>query len=352
MKLKSLYLRNFRNIREAEVFFSDQVNVICGDNAQGKTNLLEAIFLIATGKTFRAQKLQELIRDQETFFYLEAHIENEKISHEIKLSSDGIKRRLQIDANQYETFTPLLGGLPIVLYSPKDLELIGGAPELRRRFLNLHLSQSDPLYVHHLQRYFRALKQRNLLLKKRNSESALACFEEEMAKSAAYLTQERGFFVEELKGLFAKESSEISSPMEIHEMRFHPSFSPNYLETLQENRSREKELGFTLIGPHRDDLSFWIEQKSSKLFASEGQKKTAIAALHLAEWERMRRKTPEMPILAIDDLDLALDNTRQTLLRKKLKTLSQTFVTTPKAPQEEHGIYLMNGSIVSRPTPD
>ena len=161
MQLKKLYLRNFRNYAEAEVEFSPRLNVFYGENAQGKTNLLEAIYLVSTARSFRTQNLSELIRLGEPFFYLEAHAVRDGAEQTLKLSFDGQTRRLQMAGNSYASFHPLLGTLPSVLYTPQDTDLISGAPALRRRFLNLHLAQRLPLHVHHLARFWRAMKHRN-----------------------------------------------------------------------------------------------------------------------------------------------------------------------------------------------
>lgn len=347
MFLKTLYLRNFRNYAEAEVPLSPGLNVIYGDNAQGKTNLLEAIYLIATGRSFRSQHLTELIRSGEAFFYLEAEIVRDNVAQRVKLSFDGQNRRLQIDANSYPSFHPLLGLLPSVLYTPHDTELISGSPSIRRRFLNLHLAQSDPLYVHHLTRFWRAMKQRNCLLRSKNKES-LDCWETEMAQSADYIIQMRHQMVAELKKPLEYQSLKLSSGKETHELHLQVSQGKTYLQQLQKNRVRELELGLTLVGPHRDDLSLLIDNKPARLFASEGQKKTAIAALRLAEWMRLTERVGAAALLGIDDLGLHLDETRQTLLRASLQSLGQVFVTTPiPALDQGHRIPIRNGAVIA-----
>ncbi len=326
MLLKHIYLRNFRNFEATEVAFAAGLNVIWGDNAQGKTNLLEAISIISTGRSFRTQHLGELIREGESFFYIEAEINQSNVSQCVKLSFDGQKRRLQLNASSYASFNPLLGNLPLVLYAPEDAELISGSPTCRRRFLNLHLAQSDPLYVHHYSRFWRAMKQRNCLL--RGSGDTIECWEVEMAQSAAYLYRARKQLIEDLQSPLSKHGSTLS-PNEIHELRYHPSSPENYLEQLQRNRRRDRELGMTTAGPHRDEISFWIGSRAAKTYGSEGQKKTAIASLRLAEWDRLAARLSCTPLMAVDDLGLALDETRQGHFRDCLNKLGQVFITTP-----------------------
>ncbi|MDE3045656.1 MAG: DNA replication/repair protein RecF [Verrucomicrobiota bacterium] len=332
MHLKSLYLRNFRNYAEAEIHFSPKLNVLHGENAQGKTNLLEAIYLVATGRSFRAQQLQELIREGQPFFFIEAILLKEEIEHKLQISFDGETKKLVLDGNAYGTLQHLLGLLPSVLYTPSDAELADGSPMARRRFLNLHLAQRDPLYIHHLSRFWRAMKQRNTLLRQKKGDG-IECWEVEMASSAAYLLQTRQALITELKAPLEQISQRLSSTRETHEIRFQPSYPlEGYLAQLQRNRGREQHLGLTLTGPHRDDFSLLINSKQTRGFASEGQKKTAVASLRLSEWELLT-KTAEVPaVLGIDDLGLHLDEMRSALLTTALASLGQVFVTAPHLP--------------------
>lgn len=342
--LKTLYLRNFRNYSEAEVSFSENLNVILGDNAQGKTNLLEAIYLIATGRSFRTQTLSDLIQEGKPFFFLEAEIIREGVSERVKVSFDGKNKSSQLGSNIYPSFHPLLGILPSVLYTPYDIELIAGSPTERRRFLNLHLAQSDPLYVHHLTRFWRAMKQRNCLLRAKSSGS-LECWEIEMVKAAEYIKEARTNMIQELKEPLLKQGICLTSTRETCEIQLSISASKNYLEQLQRNRAKEMDLGLTLTGPHRDDFSILIDSKAAKLFASEGQKKTAVTAIRLAEWERLTARIGNSALMAFDDLGIHLDDTRTKLLKALLGKLGQVFVTTPHSSDEEgHHIHIQAGS--------
>lgn len=334
MYLKKLYLRNFRSYQEAEISFSEKLNIIYGDNAEGKTNLLEAIYLVATGRSFRTQNLSDLIRSGESFFFLEAEIFRDGVLQKVQITFDGQIRRVQLDANTYPSFHPLLGILPSVLYTPYDIELIAGSPAERRRFLNLHLAQSDPIYVHHLTRFWRAMKQRNCLLKSK-SLNGIDCWEIEMVQSAEYIAKARATMIDELK------IQSIAD--EKHELQLQISAGKSYLQQLQKNRAREMDLGVTLTGPHRDDLHITIDGKPARLFASEGQKKTAIAALKLAEWERLSQRVGAPALIGFDDLGSSLDDERQKMLQTKLAKLGQVFITTPHKPREEgHHIYIQS----------
>lgn len=332
VSLQSLYLRNFRNYTEAEALFSPKLNVLHGENGKGKTNVLEAIYLLSTGRSFRTETLSELIREGETFFLVEGTLIKESVEHTVQISFDGTTKRLLLDGNQYPSFQPLLGLLPSVLHTPSDRELIEGSPAIRRRFLNLHLAQRNPLYVHHLTRYWKAMKQRNTLLKSKESAS-IDCWEVEMASSAEYLQEARQTLIASLGPPLQRKSEELSLEVERHEIRFspsHPRLKEQYLAQLQRHRPREQQLGFTLTGPHRDDFTLLIGGKEAKIFASEGQKKTSLSALRLAEWELLTA-THEMPALfGLDDLGIHLDAKRESALKQNLQSLGQVFITTPQ----------------------
>ena len=329
--VKSLYLRNFRSYAETEFSFSPKINLITGDNAQGKTNLLEAICLITTGRSFRTPHLNELIRFGESFFFIEGIVCKDGFEHTIQIAFDGNIKKLKLDGNSYGTLQHLLGMLPTVLYVPSDSELIDGSPAVRRRFLNLHLAQGNPLYLHHLSRYWRAMKQRNTLLRGSDQES-LTCWEIEMAESALYLRAMREAFIQAIREPLRVKSLELSSGKEEHQITFEPSMPSTadaYLAQLKKNRPREKQLGSTMTGPHRDDFTLAINGKESKGFCSEGQKKTSAFALKLAEWDLFTKLAEAPALLGIDDFGLHLDKTRTSHFSQSLEQIGQVFITTP-----------------------
>ncbi len=328
MFIRSLYLRGFRNYVETEVHFSPHLNLFYGENAQGKTNLLEAISLIATGKSFRTARLQELIHEDSSFFFLEAKIIKHNFEHTVAISFDGQNRKLTLDGNSYLTLQHLLGLLPSVFFTPTDTELADGTPAARRRFLNLHLAQRDPLYIHHLSRYWRAMKQRNALLRSVDL-TAIECWEKEMVESAGYLWKMRLQLLHELQEPLHTNGHFLSSEREHYEVRSQFVPQESYAAQLQKNRPREKQLGATLTGPHRDDFSLLINGKPSAIFGSEGQKKSVAFGLRLAEWGLFTKSTEEPALLCIDDLGVHLDPIRKALFSKALEQRGQVFVTAP-----------------------
>lgn len=316
MFLKTLYLRNFRNYEEAEVAFHPGINHFAGDNGQGKTNLLEAIALLSTGRSFRTQHLSELIRIGADSFLLEADLVRDDVPQRLRITFDGADRRLTLNSTPHNSFTPLLGLLPSVTLVPSDADLIDGAPLARRRFLNLHLSQSDPLYVHHLVRYTRALKQRNCLLRQRNQN--LAPWDTLLIPSGLYLATQRASLL-----------ATLTLPLTLRYKPAQPLEASAYQQQLEKTRPRDLLLGSTHTGPHRDDFDILLHDKEIRTFGSEGQKRLALSHLKFAEWERLRSHFNAPPLFALDDFGLHLDDTHRTALAARLATLGQVFLTAP-----------------------
>ncbi len=354
MWLQHLILRNFRNYEQAQASFRPSVNVIYGDNGQGKTNLLEAIYLISTGRSFRTKRLSELIRAGANYFYVEAHFSKDGISQCIKIFYNEKSRKVQYNNTIHNHFTSLLGTLPGILLSPEDHSLMSGSPADRRKFIDLHIAQIDPLYVYHLGRYFRAMKQRNYLLKSR-SETTLTAWEMAMAPSAAYIIEKRKEALSLLSAPIGRWMEQLSLRKDSLTAQYDCSFSlrdlqNNDLITLllaqwKRNRSKEMHLGSTLLGPHRDDLSIVISEKEAKNFSSEGQKRCGASALRFAQWEQFYLLIGSKPLLGIDDFGIQLDSHRQKLLQQKLGDFGQVFLTTPALLEVEHAhsIGVQNG---------
>ncbi|MBN1914552.1 MAG: DNA replication/repair protein RecF [Parachlamydiales bacterium] len=335
MQLQSLRLNNFRNYEEAFFVFSPKINVIKGNNAQGKTNLLEAIHLISTGRSFKTTCLKELIGNKNNFFLMEAVVISNNIEQTIRLYFDGEKKVLYHNDCVFPSFTPLLGIMPTVTQLPSDLSLITGTPSLRRKFLNIHIAQKDPLYLYHLGRYHRAIKQRNCLLKSKESKG-FEVFEEEIARSGTYITQKRELLLQNLISpineylrLLTKNNETVQlgylSPLLSFKER-----TDEYFEALKKGRKKDMLLGGTQIGPHRDDFSITINEQPAKTYASEGQKRTLIFSLRMAEYEQLLNATGHSPLFCMDDMDIHLDKDRKKDMQNLLCQTGQIFITTPK----------------------
>ncbi len=317
--------------------FSPGVNWITGKNAQGKTNLLEAIYLLSTGRSFRTHQLSQLIQEGAGFFYLEAIIEKEGVEQSLKLSFDGETKKVEYNATSYSHFTPLLGLLPHVLYAPEDSAIVSGSPAFRRKFLDIHLAQIDPLYLHHLARYHKAMRQRNELLKKK-SEVAIEPWEETMAHSAEYLMKKRSQIIQDLQTPLQEKMRQLSNGADHLAFNYQSSLPlANHIELFEywkKNRKKELYVGTTLYGPHRDDVNFTIGDLSVKSFASMGQKHSIIGALRICQWEHFKSHCGDLPFFSVDDFGAHLDQDRQANFQEKLSHLGQIFLTSPTANKE------------------
>lgn len=341
MLLRSLYLHNFRLYEEARFSFSEQHNCICGENAIGKTSLLEAIHYLITGRSFRTHQTANLIRHGAGYFYLEAHFVKHGIEQRLKVSYSKKERRIWLNNTPYPSSASIFGSLLGVVFSPDDLNLISGAPEERRQYLDTQLSQVDPLYLHHLSRYFRAMRQRNHLLKSQNLHT-IESWEWEMATSASYLLHKRLQLIEQLQLQAQQIYSQIAAAEGSEKLQLSyrsgtkvfaiaettHDFRDYYLAQFQKNRQRELLLATTLSGPHKDDLTFSLDGKEARYFASEGQKKSCAAALRLAEWHSLRAAADgEAPLMLIDDIGVSLDEKRYARLLQQLEGFGQVFLT-------------------------
>ena len=330
MILKNLLLHNFRICKKLHLEnLSDKINYICGNNAQGKTTILEAIYFLSTGRSFRTNTLSDLIHIEKDYFYIEAEIENEHSLDTIKIFYNKNKKKLQINGEEFSTFTPLLGNFLSVIHTPYDLNLISGSPSDRRRFLNLHISQSDKNYLNHLARFSKALKNRNILLKNKNYQTIFV-WENEMAKSAKYLILKREEFFKKLNEIISKNISKLSTKEKSVELKYFSSvnsdsnYVENYLKLLKKYRFKD----YTEHGPHRDDFEIFIENNLAKNFASEGQKKTLLTNIKLAELDILSEN--KKATFCFDDFDSFLDDFRKVNFQNFFKDFSQTFITSTK----------------------
>jgi len=350
MEVTRLILRNFRNYKEAELSLSNGLNLIQGKNGAGKTSLLEAIYLLSTGRSFLTAHLTDLIRIGADHFYVEAHFIRDNVEQTLGVGFDGKNRRIHYNATQFQSFSHVLGILPSVLYSPKDSALISGSPQERRRFLNIQLAQTDPLYVHHLMRYHKAMKHRNALLKIR-SEEAIETWEKMMSDSARYLMHRRKQLIDSLRPKVESYARFLSEDEDTFDLHYAPSISLKKQDQIEDlyQRQRPKELiiGSTLIGPHRDDLHIIYNKLEAKSFASEGQKRTCIAALKMAEWDELKLQTEVPPLFSIDDFGVHLDPTRTETLREKLTSFGQVLLTSPEG-DERGTLHIEKGKLLQK----
>jgi DNA replication and repair protein RecF len=346
--ISTLSLRNFRSYEEMRFTWDDGVNVIYGDNARGKTNLLEALYFLVIGRSFRVQAVKNLIRDGADAFYLQATFQKYGVDQKVAAGFDGTLRRTVVNSTTYPSFTNLVGVLYGVVCTPDDNSIIMGAPQVRRRYLDIQLAQSDPLYMYYLCRYNRALKQRNILLRKRDA-TTIEVWEQELATAAAYLSTHRKEAVATLEERSAVVLRHLSKGVEALTMVYKGSsavkddggdITEAFVTAYGRNRRREMEIGHTIVGPHRDDILLYVDGKEARVYCSEGQKRSCAVAMKIAEWQRLRDATGETPIMAVDDVEMAFDGAHREALNEILMSLGQVFITStqklPYYPEEAH----------------
>lgn len=343
MLLKLLTLADFRNWGKLEWQPAPGLNVITGANAEGKTNLLEAIFFLASGKSFRTHRDADLARFGSTSFAVGARIERATGELSLVLRWDRSRgKTLTLDRTEHPRLADLFGQVTAVCFSPEDLSLIKGPPEVRRHALNLLLLQISRPYYYHLREYNRILAQRNAHLKRlpptASSELALSVWDEELARHGAELTIRRRAAVAELARWADERHRELSGGYELG-ISYNPSIpltdpptlegaQTAFLQKLDRNRREELRRGITLSGPQRDEINFTIGGRDLRSYGSQGEQRTAALAWKLAELEFIRSHTGEMPLLLLDDVFSELDPRRQACLMREARRGSQTFLTS------------------------
>lgn len=339
MFLRSLALENFRNYPQLELSFEGNKVIFLGDNAQGKTNLLEAIALLATGMPAFAGREQELIRWETETAIIRSTTERELGTVGIDLLfRTGGRRAIKVNGLPQRRVMDMLGQVMVVLFAVPDLQLVKGAPSERRRFLDDMLIQLSPTYYQALHHYQRVLTQRNNVLRAIQEGAAadqLVVWDEQLAHYAAQLWAKREVLVERLAPRAEQWHAAIAQGHERLSLRLLPSVDPgpqgyqaSLLVALREQRGKELARGQTLAGPHRDDLELLIDGHDARAYASQGQQRTIVLALKLAELDTFREEIGENPVLLLDDVLAELDIRRQNALLAAIGPEVQTFVTS------------------------
>ena len=337
MQLKWLYSRHFRNLAEGTSEFSPRVNCFIGKNGQGKSSLLEAIWIASRGSSFRTQQLSDIPNYSSDGFFLECGFERDNLDYELSLSFGAAGRRLTLNRRSYDSHSQLMSHPVGVVLPPHIQNLIKGPPPLRRHFLNSLLAEIDPLYAHHLARYTRALKQRNVLLRKKDTRTCPA-WEAELAESASYLVLRRRQVTKELApyiiGFFSMLHKE-STPSEIElqyesrapETSHAQEIADFYAREFHARRPQELLFGMSLAGPHRDELDLVVNGRNIRPLASEGEARISAIALKLAEWHLLKERLSISPLLLIDDFGAYFDEERKAALFNEVFRFGQVFIT-------------------------
>lgn len=339
MRLNSLKVTDFRNLESAELTPSPVLTVICGPNGQGKTNLLESIWLLTGGKSFRGSKDAELIRRGAPFAALEAEFTAGDRDQTLRLTVGGRDtkrpgRTARLNGVDRGRAASVAGTFTAVVFDPNHLSLVKGGPEGRRRFLDAALCQLYPGYLTALRRYARTVAQKNALLKAYDitpgAGMMLDTFNEALSVCGADLMARRAAYLERLAPAAANNYRDISSGAETLSVRYQPCCDPDpaaLARKLEEVRGAELRAGFCLAGPHREDLEIDIDGQPGRIYGSQGQQRSAVLSLKLAEASTAGEILGEHPVMLLDDVLSELDDSRQAYLLTRIED-KQTFVTT------------------------
>jgi len=321
MHLKNLSILNFKNYEEANLEFSSDINCFLGENGSGKTNLLDAIFYLAFCKSFFNPSDSQLIKDEESFFVIEGIFDRKEELEKIYCGlKRGQKKQFKRNKKQYERLADHIGLVPVVMISPSDSQLISEGSEVRRKFLDLIISQYDRKYLNELIQYNRALSQRNRLLKKfmeirSFDEESLVLWDEQLIKHAKPIHEARTEFIASFLPLFQKNYDFISERKEKVELTYQSQLNEtDFSRLLADRREKDRRLTYSSAGVHKDDLDFGLAGKSLKKFGSQGQQKTFLLSLKLAQAEFLKEEKQIPPILLLDDIYDKLDESRVSKL--------------------------------------
>lgn len=344
MYIEELKLKDYRNYNHLDIKFNNQVNVIIGENAQGKTNLLEALYILAFTKSYRTTNDRELIKWDAEFAKISSilHKKDRSIPLEMVFHKQG--KKAKINHLEQKRLSEYIGALNLVMFAPEDLTLVKGSPQHRRRFIDMEIGQIQPMYVYHLGEYQKILKQRNHLLKQLQMQKSpdltlLEVVTEQLIEHATKVLIGRFNFLDMLRSwaipIHHKISRELEnlkieyeSSLKLSEEATEDEIKEHLINQFKKQEKNEIYRGTTLIGPHRDDLLFYINDKEVKVYGSQGQQRTTALALKLAEIDLIYNEIGSYPILLLDDVLSELDDHRQTHLLSAIEGKVQTFVST------------------------
>lgn len=332
MIIESIELKNYRNYEKLHMDFSSGTNILYGNNAQGKTNVLEAVYVCSTTKSHRGSKDKEMIRFDEEEAHIKLNVRKSNVPYRIDMHLKKNKPKgIAINKIPIKRASELFGIVNVVFFSPEDLNIIKNGPSERRRFLDLELCQLDKLYIHSLVQYNRVLLQRNKLLKELNFrpeyKETLEVWDVQLLMYGKEIIRCREDFVGKLNGMVRKTHNQISGGREALVLAYEPNVSVSqFAEKLCFNREMDIRLGTTTTGPHRDDISFLVDGIDIRKFGSQGQQRTAALSLKLSEIELVKQLVRDYPVLLLDDVLSELDGGRQEQLLAGIKDI-QTMIT-------------------------
>ncbi|MFS0784101.1 DNA replication/repair protein RecF [Bacillus sp. 1P06AnD] len=352
MYIESLRVKNYRNYEDLVMDFENKVNVILGENAQGKTNIMEAIYVLAMAKSHRTSNDKDLIRWDEEYAKIEGriHKRNSTIPLELTISKKG--KKAKCNHIEQQRLSQYIGNMNVVMFAPEDLHLVKGSPQVRRRFIDMEIGQVSPLYLYEYSQFQKILQQRNHYLKmlqsrKQTDLAMLDVLTEQFIEYGVKVIEKRFQFLKLLQKWAEPIHKGISRDLETLQIQYKPSVDVSdsmdlskmideYQAKFDKIKQREIDRGVTLFGPHRDDLMFIVNGRDVQTFGSQGQQRTTALSLKLAEIELIYSEIGEYPILLLDDVLSELDDFRQSHLLNTIQGKVQTFVTTTSVEGIDH----------------
>jgi len=334
MHIKYLQLKNFRNYNELVIEFNKGTNVFVGDNAQGKTNILEAIYYCSLAKSHRTNKDKELINWNGSDAYIKLYVCKTRLDKkiEIKIFKEG-KKGVNINSIKILKMSELVGNFNVIMFSPEDLNIVKESPSYRRKFLDIELCKLSRKYYYNLTQYKKVLNERNLAIRKWNTDSDIIdVYDKQLSEFGAIIIRDRMNYIEKLNRLGKVIHSNITSKSEIIEIKYLTpikqldNIEENFYLLLCKNRKRDIETRTTSIGPHRDDFSIDINDIDARIFGSQGQQRTCVLTIKFGALEIIKELTGEYPVLLLDDVLSELDTKRQEYILNSIKEV-QTLIT-------------------------
>ncbi len=332
MVINNLALNNYRNYLSDEISFSDGINILYGDNAQGKTNILEAIYILATTKSHRTSKDKELINFDSAEGHIKAIINKRDIDYRIDMHLRKNKSKgVAIDRVPVRKTSQLMGLVNVILFSPVDLDIIKNGPSERRHFMDMELCQLNKIYYSNLSSYNKILNQRNNLLKNiyfdKSQIDMLDIWDAQLVEYGIKIIKDRNNFIEKINKIILDIHKKLTNDKEIIRVSYDKNVSEDdFLRELQAKRDQDLRYQSTQVGPHRDDMSFYINDIDVKTYGSQGQQRTAALSLKLSEIELVKEITGDNPILLLDDVMSELDSSRRDALLSSINDI-QTIIT-------------------------
>lgn len=332
MIIKSLELNNFRNYKNLQMEFDSGTNILYGDNAQGKTNILEAVYLSGTTKSHKSSKDREMIRFKKDESHIRTMVEKHDISYRIDMHLKRNKTKgIAINGVPIKKASDLFGIVNFVFFSPEDLNILKSGPSERRRFINLELCQLNKMYLHNLSHYNKVIKQRNALLKdiyyNPSLEDTLDIWDEQLVNYGCEIIRERRQFIDHLNEIIYDIHRNLSGDREELIISYEPDVDENnFASQLAGNRETDKKLKTTSSGPHRDDMTFLIKEIDIRKYGSQGQQRTCALSLKLAEIQLVKKLIKDTPVLLLDDVLSELDSNRQNYLLNSIHDI-QTMIS-------------------------